>query len=117
MCMGTFVMCNLRKLRVAARDSYCGAVHFCEDDSYISSKNIQVTFETGILETVQLTLQTYFELNKRNGEMNRVTLLFEKDNPTAVRIAKLFYDNGYILKCLKNATPFSEIFNQIVVYN
>ena len=51
----------------------------------------------------------------RNGEMNRVTSLFEKDNPAAVKIAKLFYENGYILKCVKEAVPFREVFNQIVL--
>lgn len=42
MCMGTIVMSNFRKLRIAAKDSYCGAVHYCKDDSYIRSKHIEV---------------------------------------------------------------------------
>ena len=45
MCMGTFVMAGLRTLRVAARDRYCGAVHYINDDPYVNGKNIDATFE------------------------------------------------------------------------
>ena len=113
MCMGTIVMSNLRKLRVAARDSYCGAVHYCRDDPYIASKNMQVSFESGILETVQLTLQTYFELKLRNGAMNPVTEIFEKDNTAAVKIAKSFYVDRFIENCIVSGAAFDKVFNQI----
>lgn len=114
MCMGTIVMSNLRKLRVAARDSYCGAVHYCQDDPYVASEKMQISFELGILETVQLVLQTYFELRMRNGEMNRVTSIFEKDNPNAVKIAKLFYNNGHLENCIAKGISFSIVFNSII---
>lgn len=114
MCMGTFVMSNLRKLRVAARDSYCGAVHYCKDDPYIAAKNIQVSFVSGNLETVQLVLQTYYELKKQNGIMNQVTLAFEKDNPNAINTSKLYYKNGFLEDCIANGTSFSFVFNSII---
>jgi tRNA(adenine34) deaminase len=113
MCMGTIVMTSLRKLRVAARDGYCGSVHYCKDDPYIASKNMQASFYLGELETEHLALQTYFELRYRNGEMNKVTTIFEKDNPAAVEIAKSFYNNGYIEECVKKDVPFREVFDQI----
>jgi hypothetical protein len=75
---------------------------------------MQISFELGILETVQLALQTYFELKARNGEMNHITSLFEKDNPIAVKIAKSFYNDGFISKCVKNEVPFSDVFDQII---
>jgi len=115
MCMGAIVMSNLRKLRVAARDGYGGAVHYCKDDPYVLSKKMQVSFESGVLEIVQLTLQTYFELRMRNGDMNHVTKIFEADNPAATKIAKLFYENNYLEKCMEAELPFGEVFDQIVM--
>lgn len=113
MCLGTIVMSDIRKLRVAATDSYCGAVHYCNEDPYIVSKNMQVIFEHGLLETVQLVMQTYFELKLRNGNMNVVTKAFEKSNPKAVRIAQLYYDKLYFDNCLIKAYAFGNIFNEI----
>ena len=113
MCMGTIVMSNIRKLYIAAKDSYCGAVHFCKDDPYIASKNTQIIFEKDILETTQLTLQAYFELKKANGEMNHIVSIFEKDSPVAVRIAKSFYVDNYIETAINEEMPFSVVFNQI----
>ena len=114
MCMGTFVMSNLRKLRVAARDSYCGATHYCKNDLYISSKNIKIDFELGIMELVQIAMQTYFELKLRNGEMNHVTEIFETDNPLAVKIAKSLYNKKRLDWHVENKTDFRYIFDEIL---
>ena len=114
MCFGTIVMSNIRTLRIAARDGYCGALHLREKDQYIASKNIKATFEHGVLETVQLAMQTYFELKARNGEMNRVTSVFERDNSIAVEIAKSLYSEKLLDRYVENKTPFSELFNEII---
>ncbi|MCL2373545.1 MAG: nucleoside deaminase [Defluviitaleaceae bacterium] len=113
MCMGTIVMANIRKLRIAAKDSYCGATYFCKSDPYMASKNTDIIFENGLLETVQITLQAYFELQKTNGEANQIVSIFEKDNPIATKIAKSFYHGSYIKAAIDTATPFGEIFNEI----
>ena len=113
MCMGTFVMSNLRKLKVAARDSYCGAVHYSKEDPYMISQNLQIDFELGILETVQLAIQVYFELRLRGGKMNRVTDTFNKDNPKAIEIAKKFYEYRYLDTCVEKNAEFGEIYNKI----
>ena len=114
MCMGTFVMSNLRKLRVAARDSYCGAVHYCNDDPYIASKKITVEFELGKLEIVQIAMQAYFELRMRNGEINRVVELFEIDNPAAVQIAKTLYVGKRLDWHITNKSPYHDVFEEII---
>ncbi len=114
MCFGTIVMSNIRKVKIASKDSYCGAAHYCKDDSYIASKNMQVSFERGILESVQLTLQTYFELRACNGEINQVVQVFRKDNPIAVKIAEEFFRDRYLDVCSQNGIKISEVFNDIV---
>jgi len=113
MCFGTIVMSNIRKVKIASRDSYCGAAHYCEDDPYIASKNMQVSFERGILETVQLVLQTYFELRAHAGELNKVAKVFQEDNPCAVKIAEEFYKDRYLDMCVEKEMELSEIFHAI----
>jgi len=113
MCFGTIVMSNVRIVRIAARDGYCGAVHYIEKDPYVASKNIKVNFELGILETVQIAMQTYFELRARSGEMNFITDIFNKDNPTAVHIARALYGEKLLDRYITNKTNFGEVFDEI----
>jgi tRNA(adenine34) deaminase len=114
MCFGTIVMSNIRTIQIAARDGYCGAVHYREKIPYIASKNIKADFDMGILETVQLTMQSYFEFKMSRGEMNRITEIFEKDNPNAVKIAKAFYEGKLLDEYAARKIPFGEIFNAII---
>ena len=113
MCMGTIVMSNIRDLRIAARDGYCGSTHFSKYDPFVGSKNINISFELGVLETIQLTLQAYFEINRQNGETNNVSSIIERENPVAFGMAKSFYNNGYLKNAIEKELPFSEVFNHI----
>ena len=117
MCMGTIVMSNFRKLRIAAKDGYCGSAHYCDDDRYIRSKNINVIFELGDMQLVQLAMQTYFELKKNSGAANSVIECFAADRPDAVDIAGEMY-NGLILdKYAENNADFGEVFDMILSYS
>ncbi len=115
MCFGTIVMSNFRKLRIAAKDSYCGATHYCEVDQYIKSKNMQVEFEFGSLQIVQLTLQSYFEIKACNGNINSIVELFSQDSPEAVEIAKTFYKEKYLDYCVHKDIEFKDVFNTIIL--
>lgn len=114
MCFGTIVMSNFRKLKVAARDGHGGAVHYCETDPYIKSKNLQVEFELGVLQAVQITLQSYFELRICNGEVNKIIDIFSQDCPEAAKLAKIFYDEKYLDSCVQSNKEFEHIFNYII---
>lgn len=114
MCFGTIVMSNIRKVKIAARDSYCGAAHYCKADRYITSKSMQVSFEKGVFESVQLVLQSYFELRSCNGEKNKVVSVFQKDNPIAVKIAEEFFRDSYLDLCSHDGVDISEVFNVII---
>lgn len=114
MCMGTFVMSNLRTLRVAARDRHCGAVHYREDDPYVKRKNIDVKFELGEMELVQLTVQSYYNIRRNNGEPDAVTKRFGEDCPKAVEIAKKLYEIRLLEAYVEEGTAFSEVFDRIV---
>lgn len=114
MCMGTFVMTGLRTLRVAARDRYCGAVHYMEDDPYVKGKNIDVKFEPGDLEFVQLTMQSYYNFRRNNGEPDVVTKQFEKDCPKAVALAEALYKERVLDAWAENGMEFGEVYDRIV---
>lgn len=115
MCMGTIVMSNFRNLRIAAKDGYCGAVHYCGEDSYIKSKNVNAVFELGDLQFVQLTMQTYFELQKNDGAANSVIEHFAADCPHAVNIAKILYKDRILDTYAKKNANFGEVFDSIII--
>ncbi len=114
MCMGTFVMGNLRKIRTAAKDSWCGALHYITDDPYIASKQIDSVLVLGELQDVQLAEQSYFELKHTHGEYNPIVEFFRNDSPQAVMAAEMMYREQYLDKCVKQNVPYNEVYNYIV---
>jgi len=114
MCMGAIVMGNIRHVRISARDRFAGATYFYRDNAYIASKNIRVRFELGMLEVVQLTMQTYFELRRCGGQLNKIVRLFEQDCPAAVRIAQDFYETRLLDNRAREGAAMCEVFDEIV---
>lgn len=114
MCMGTFVMSNLRTLRVAARDRHCGAVHYIEDDPYVKKKNIDAKFERGESELVQLTMQSYYNFRRNNGEPDVVIKRFEEDCPKAVALAEVFYKERLLERYAEREADMGEVYDLIV---
>jgi len=113
MCMGAIVMAGIRKLQVAARDGWAGSVHLVQKDPYMSSKNMQINFEFGALETVSLTMMMYWCFRKSNGEINRAEEAIAKDNPAAIGIAKSLYAERRLDWHVSNKTPFGVVFDEI----
>ncbi len=114
MCMGTFVMAGLRTLRVAARDRYCGAVHYIEDDPYMRGKNIDASFELGETELVQLVLSSYYSLKLNSGVRDKVVEQFALDCPQAVAVAEAFYKERVLDDYAKKNADFGEVYDLIV---
>lgn len=100
----------------AARDPYCGAVHYCRDDPYIASKHMDVAFAPPLLETVQLALQSYYEYPRLEaGKTSVVVDLFERDNPRAVAIARTLYRERWLDRKVGERASMSEIYDYIAV--
>lgn len=113
MCMGTIVMGGIRKVHVAAKDGYCGALHYAEDDPYIKAKGMHIYLEEGEMEAVQLTQQIYHGLWNDNGQLNKVTEAFQKDCPKAAEVAIRLYEEKYLHKCVENNMPYSDVYNSL----
>lgn len=115
MCMGTSVMSNIRHLRYAARDPYCGAVYLKETDAYIKGQGLDYTHVGGEAEFVQLVMQSYFELRCiESGRSDMVLQRFADLNSKAVETArKLFADKSLDDKAAKG-TSMNEVYDMIL---
>lgn len=113
MCMGTIVMGGIRKIHVAAKDRYCGALHYIEKDPYMQSKRMKIYLEEGELEAVQLVQQGYHELRRWQGETSKVLKDFAEDCPKAIALARKLYEQRYLDKCLENNTLYCEVYDTI----
>ncbi|MCL2702228.1 MAG: nucleoside deaminase [Defluviitaleaceae bacterium] len=116
MCFCTVVMSNIRKLRVAARDGYCGAAYYSEKDPYIAYKKVETVFEYGELETVQLALSAYAELKLHDVIIKKTMDFLEKDNPAAIKIGKSLYAERRLDWHADNKTPFGSVYNEIALH-
>ena len=113
MCMGTIVMGGIRKIHVAAKDKYCGALHYIDYDPWMKSKNMEVSLEGGELEAVQLVQQGYCELRKFGGEMSAVLRQFQLDSQGAIEAALMLYHERYLDRCVDENMPYREIYDAI----
>ena len=113
MCMGTIVMGGMRKVHVAAKDKYCGALHYIDLDPFMRCKKMEVYLEQGELEAVQIAQQGYHELKRYNGEKSNVLKQFETACPKSIEVATRMYQERYLDKCVKNDIPYCEVYDYI----
>lgn len=115
MCMGTAVMTGIRHLDYAARDPYCGSVHWCMDDPYVKTKELTYTLIGGELETVQIVIQSYFELkNLDEGKSDKVLQRFDEMNSMAVNVAKKYYQERVLDTYAEKEADISTVFDMIL---
>jgi len=113
MCMGTCVMGNIRHLRYAARDPYCGAVHFKDTDPYIESKHLDYTLQGGEQEFVQTALQSIHEL-RNGGDGGKVLADFERLLPGAVTAARALQEK--VQEFAQEKAPMEAVYDAICAY-
>jgi tRNA(adenine34) deaminase len=115
MCMGTAVMSNIRHLRYAARDPYCGFVHLKDSEPYYLGKGLDYTHEGGELELVQLAMQSYFELrNIEGGAGDRVLCCFAELSSAAVEAARAMYAEKLLDRYAADGREMSFVYDDIV---
>lgn len=115
MCMGTAVMSNIKRLRYAARDPYCGCVHIKDTEPYISGKGLDYTTAGGEPELVQLTIQSYHELRCiERGCGDGVLRQFAELSPRAVDIARTLYADRRLDSYAAQGRPFADVYDEIL---
>ena len=115
MCMGTALMSNIKKIRSAARDSYCGMAHLLDTEPYYAAKGVDLRFEDGELELVQITIQGYYELRyMEQGASRHVFDKFEECCPAATETAKKLYKTKWLDEAAADGKDFSIVFDHII---
>lgn len=114
MCMGSLTMANIRHVRYAAHDDYCGAIHLAFSDRYISSKNIDIQTADNGMEPVQLTMQTLFDFKRYGGIVTNVVLdYFRKRCPESFTAAVNLYKDERILRFVAENAPADVVFDTV----
>lgn len=115
MCMGTAVMSNIRHLRYAAHDPYCGCAHLKDDEPYIKNHNLDYTHIGGDVEFVQIVVQSYHELKCiANGCDGYVLSKFAEYNPKAVQVAEELYQDFVLDKLAQDDVDYSSVYDMIL---
>jgi tRNA(Arg) A34 adenosine deaminase TadA len=115
MCFGTIVMGNIRTIKIAAKDAYCGATEMAELSAYVKSKQMKISFEPGLMGAVQVTMQSYFEL-KNNPERSKP--LHDKARAEynhSLILAQELLDIHYFESAISRSMPFGSIYEEICI--
>ena len=115
MCMGTAVMSNIRHLRYAAHDPYCGCVYLKDSDPYMQHKGLDYSHTGGELEFVQLVIQSYHELKLTGSSAgNPVLEKFAELNGQAVMLAEELYSDKLLDKYADNGEDIAAVYDIII---
>lgn len=115
MCLGTAVMANIKHLRYASRDPYCGFVHVRELEPYIKRRTEDYSFEGGENEFVQLVLHSCYELRFiSEGASDKVLNEFRKMNASAVQMAEGMFETMYMDNAAAEGTNFGTVYDYII---
>jgi tRNA(adenine34) deaminase len=113
MCLGTIVMGGIRSIRTAARDRYCGALHYLEEDPYLRSKAVRSQMGPAEAGRVQIVLQTCHEY-RRQTRNPAVLDAFAVDYPREVALGGLMYRSGLLESCAGKGLPFAGVYDDIL---
>ena len=96
MCMGTIVMGGIRKVEIAARDDFGGAMGLMDKSAFIRRKNMSVTWRDDVLGDIQRGLQALRELLYNTDADKLVRMLddFAVHNKAGVEAAKALIESG-----------------------
>ena len=115
MCMGMSVMSGIRRIRFAARDTYCGFTYLSDKDRYFAGKHLDIVHEGGELEFVQIAMQSVFELERiSHGASDKVLAEFRSMRPEAVETAEKLFNSGILSKWSAENLPAGELFDKIL---
>lgn len=94
MCMGTLVMGGIRKVEIAARDDFGGAMKLIDMFEFSKNKGIQVTWLDDGRGDMQRAFQTLRELlfNEDKDKLERMLKDFGFYNAKGVEAAKKFFE-------------------------
>ncbi len=111
MCIGTIIMSNLKRVRVAARDAWAGASDICIKNAYANKKAVEVVFADDFLANMQIAWQGSVEL-KRNGSDCEVYKSFMEMYPVGASAAYKLYSEGIADKFIDDRATAEQMFDR-----
>jgi tRNA(adenine34) deaminase len=113
LCFGAVVMGSIRNVKYAARDNWAGATALNESIDYIRNKKITVDGPFEELEMVQVSMQTYYELQTSNPRTVDILLSsWRKTCESGVAIGEHLYRNHVLENMIQN--DFCDVYNVII---
>ncbi len=114
MCMGTAVMANIKHLRYAAGDPYCGCVHWKDADPYLRGKRLDYTRVGGEMELAQLAMQSYHELQgMERGGSDVVLERFRAYSPRAVAVGEALFAERALDRMAERGASAREVYDAV----
>lgn len=115
MCMGTLVMGGIRKVEIAARDAFGGAMHLIGCSDFARAKNIQITWLDNELGDMQRAFQTIRELlyNEDAEKLERMLRDFSVHNQCGVQAAQELVASGWLANQAMVPETAAAVFNAL----
>lgn len=113
MCMGSIVMSDLRKLRIAMADPWAGAVNMCQLP-YIASKKMDISFVGGAVEKLITVMAAYKELELSKETLNPVAERLKQHKPHEFSIGEGLFSKGILRNYAENDSNFQKAFDIIM---
>ena len=113
MCMGSIVMTDLRKVKVAMADPWAGATEMCEKLPYVASKNIDISFVGGAVEKLTAVLAAYRELELADGKPNPIGDKLKQRQPQMFALGEELFGGSVLREYAKKDFGFSSAFEAI----
>ena len=120
MCMGTIIMSNIKHIKTAALDPYCGMLHLLETEPYYKSKQAEYFYDgkEDEKEIVQLAMHTYYELRCISlGSGTCVYDRFREQNEKAVTIAEKLYADKMLDRFVSEGREMGYVYDFILSMN
>ncbi len=117
MCMGTLVMGGIRRVEIAARDDFGGAMRLIDQFDFARSKGIQVTWRDDVLGDIQRGMQTIRELLQQQdpARLERILSDFSAHNRAGVDAAKQLVEEGWFIEKRPSDYSAQVIFDALAV--
>ena len=112
MCMGSIVMSDVRKLRIATRDPWAGAVEMCRLP-YIAEKNIDITFESGMMPKILTVIYLYRLWEGYGTNAGNFLKRLSEHFPAETAFARKLLAENILRDFAENGTNIEKIYNHI----
>lgn len=115
LCFGAIVMCNIGKVRYAAKDLLAGGSNLNNsNNTFIDGRLIDIKSDQKRLGEIQRVIRTDYILRNLNTETAQKLLVDDaKDYPEAVQLGKYWFSLNKLEHAKQNGERISKIINEI----